>query len=958
MGGNDKMKKRLMCLFIILCMLVAIVPMTAFAALPEDPDAVTEGLPDGDLFEPDETESDPEVCAAEKSGESEILPMDASPYTYKVISEDEKTIRLTGFAAGTLSGDVVIPETIDGYTVVSLGNAAFGYNNSNIVSVTLPDTVKRIEDVNCFYQCRNLVAIYLPEEMEYIGVGAFSGCSALQSIVIPKGVKKLEKMFRGCTSLKEITIPASVTQIDAYSLSSTIGGTDIMSGITIKCAIGSWADQFAKSKGINVKYSDQPLFSYSDNLDGTITIDSMADDIEIIGTLEIPESYDGKTVTGIGDYAFCGRDDITAISLPATVRSIGFEAFADCKNISIFEVPDGVSELIQTFIGCTALRTVTIPESVTSITEETFFTTLKDDGGRPIPRLVIYCAEKSAAYNYAIENSIVYEAEAVIPEAWDGTVDTAWYDPDEIEYSISTAAELAGLRKLVNEGTELFYSKKVTLLDNINMEGTVWKVGIGYNTGNSEGEERCFNGVFDGNYHRIYNFTYDSNASADTVSDTWIPEISSHTKHGLFGELGRYGEVRNLGLENAHITAGSQQNKVTIYAGALAGRNSGTIRHSYVNGVVLSGGFYGSWCDHMYGGVAGSNLGTLQDIFVKDVDFTGIQAQLNSTRKGGLTSGNSGTVKDCYVYHPVYDSGEGYYQWNDAGEGTGKCPVMFYYDPITSTNSGTVENVFSSDTFTRNGWTVGVHAYDSFGEMTDKMVLGMTKLTFRSIAPAEADLTVETADGELSGADPEVYLELTQAANGESLNDETVLLKKNGEALNSFYIADSDDEAYPGSCILKLRDVLDWNTEYEISLSGVKDYWNRSFAPVSAVFQTTNELVYEEFALYENYGMANERKLTSLSGVSGPVTAVLKGLQNNGDRSYSAAFSVSVTADGQIVSGVANKVSIRAHETKSGAITVGTVELSGANAKNTEVQAVLYRSFGNVVPLIRSVQVK
>ena len=42
-------------------------------------------------------------------------------------------------------------------------------------------------------------------------------------------------------------------------------------------------------------------------------------------------------------------------------------------------------------------------------------------------------------------------------EIWDGTVDTTWYDqnPDQKEYSIYNASQLAGLAKLVNSGNYL-----------------------------------------------------------------------------------------------------------------------------------------------------------------------------------------------------------------------------------------------------------------------------------------------------------------------------------------------------------------------------------------------------------------------------------------------------------------------------------------------------------------------
>lgn len=890
----------------------------------------------------------------EPGGDEE--PDDVDPaeiYTYTVLSEEDKTIRITGGQSGVvLSGAVTIPSEIDGYAVVSIGNAAFGYGLfRDVTSVVVPDSVKRIEDVNAFYGCNKITHITLPEEMEYLGTGAFTGCTALTSIVVPKGVTKLSKTFRRCTSLKNITIPSSVTEIDASVFASTDGGTDIMPGITIKCAIGSYAEQYANSKGMNVKFSDGPLYSYEENDDETITITALAEDVEIIGTLTVPETYDDKTVTGIGDEAFKDREDIVGITLPETVNSIGVEAFAGCTNLTSFIVPEGVTTLEDTFLGCTSLATVTIPASVTSISEETFFTY----DGEPIPRLVIYCMEESAAEIYAEENDIEYVADRVIPDGWDGTVDVDWYDPDESEYFISTAAELAGLRELVNNGTELFHNKTIILTDDINMEGTVWKIGIGYSAPSTA--ERSFNGIFDGGGYRIFNFTYDSTAEEDTVADTFIPDAAAHNYHGMFGLIGSFGKVMNLGFENASVTAGSTDNKVSIIVGIIAARNNGTIEHCYINNGTLAGGFYGSWCDHVYGGVAANNYGTIQDVFVKNIDFTGVVAQINSTRKAGIAGGNAGTIKDCYVYNPIYDNGNGFYTWDESGAGVGQAPIMFYYDPITTSNSGTVKNVYSSDSLTRNGWTVGTHPYTGFTEMTDKMESAMEMLTFRTIAHSEISISVEKIDGDLAGIAPEVYLEFTQSANGATITDEVIILTKSGEVVdNSINVTEADNENYPYSCTIEFNDDLEWHNDYEITVTGVKDFWNREIDSATVEFSTTDEIVCEEFALYENYGESNERRITSLDQVSGPVTAVIKGLKNNGTATYDAVFSVGAISDGQIVSGATKVVRIGAGETKTSDVYVGNINVSAFTAEDLEMQAVLYKAFNNVVPLISSVE--
>ncbi len=886
-----------------------------------------------------------------------------TPYTYSVISEAEKTIRITGGKSGVvLDGDVIIPSEIDGYTVISLGNAAFGKGLfKNVTSVVVPDTVRRIEDVNCFYDCKKITHITLPEEMDYIGTGTFTGCSSLVSIVLPKGIKTMSKTFRRCTSLKSVTIPSTVTSMDAQVFGSTDSASDVMSSMlssgVIKCAIGSYAEQYAKSKGISVKYCEGPLYTYSENGDGTITIDSMALDVEIMGTLSVPSVYDGKTVTGIGERAFYGRNDILSITLPATVKTIGSEAFANCKNISIFEIPDGVTTLDKAFLGCKSLKTVTIPDSVTSISEETFFGDLKTNGGGPIKRLVIYCSKGSAAESYAKQYSIDCEADGDLPKAWDGTVDISWYDKDEITYHISTAAQLAGLRYLVNSGTELFYGKIIELDDDINMAGTVWKTGIGYYTVANTDEDRSFNGAFEGNEHKIFNFTYNSNAELDTDSTAIVPAPIDHKYHGLFANLGIYGSVRNLALENSSVTAGTPELKLEgLIVGTIAGRTQGEIKHCYISDAALAGGYYGSFCSQLYGGICGANSGRLEDCFVKNLDFKGVTAQINAAQKGGIAASNSGSIINCYVSNLIYDDGQSYYTWNDDGSGKDKCPVMFYFDSIVRSNSGTVKNVYSSDSFARDGWTVGKRSYEGFSTTNEKMNLAFEKLTFRTIAPVKAYLEAETAANGKTDINPQIILDFSQPANIDTINSDTLILKLDGENTNSFYIDASDDERYPYSCKLRLNDDLLWQKEYEISASGIKDFWNRDIPSETLTFTTDGEIVFDAFELYENYGEAGERKITSISGVSGPVTAIIKGLRNNGINHYpNAVFSVFILSDGQIAKGAAVKTDIESKEIKTEPVKV-TAPYGGSLTGDVLIQAVLYKAPDNAVPLVRSVQ--
>lgn len=130
-------------------------------------------------------------------------------------------------------------------------------------------------------------------------------------------------------------------------------------------------------------------------------------------------------------------------------------------------------------------------------------------------------------------------APADTADTWDGTADTSWYDADETEFTITTAAQLAGLTQIVN-GTadgitqDEFSGKTVTLGADIDLNGSEtnqW-TPIG-NTVN------CFSGAFDGRGH--------------TISELYINTTANY--QGLFGHVGSGGRVENLFMSGS-VTGG------------------------------------------------------------------------------------------------------------------------------------------------------------------------------------------------------------------------------------------------------------------------------------------------------------------------------------------------------------------------------------------------------------------
>lgn len=118
----------------------------------------------------------------------------------------------TGLCIDKYTGDsqyVVINAYYDGLAVKEIGPGAFE-NNSNIISVLIPDTVEAI-GYNAFSDCYNLVEITLPLNLEEIWEYAFRKCKSLSKVNVKTqtsikwkdsyGYLGGTNAFYGCSSL-------------------------------------------------------------------------------------------------------------------------------------------------------------------------------------------------------------------------------------------------------------------------------------------------------------------------------------------------------------------------------------------------------------------------------------------------------------------------------------------------------------------------------------------------------------------------------------------------------------------------------------------------------------------------------------------------------------------------------------------------------------------------------------
>ena len=216
-------------------------------------------------------------------------------------------------------------------------------------------------------------------------------------------------------------------------------------------------------------------------------------------------------------------------------------------------------------------------------------------------------------------------------ETWGDKADTSWYVHEtESEYHITTAEQLAGLAKLVNDKTaSVSFKGKTIYLDNdLNLSGYQWTpIGNGGNFG------RYFAGTFDGQYHKIMNLNH---------------HYTGHevVRNGLFGVVSDGGTLKDLLVTDADVAS----NDDSLLAGILADWvDGGTVENCYTSGKIENNNGY-----KLLGGLIGQCTGGTQ------VKGCGTDATVISTfdgddcdTVGGLigqweNSTDSSSITDCW----------------------------------------------------------------------------------------------------------------------------------------------------------------------------------------------------------------------------------------------------------------------------------------------------------------------
>lgn len=329
--------KKVLSVFAVICLLIAIFPAAVTADTYED---LTYSVSGGKVTIT--------ACDTAAAGEL-VIPATIAGYPVTTIATSAFAdctnltaitigANVTSVATGAFSGctDLSAITVESGNPVYhSAGNCLIETSSKKVVvgcknSVIPADGSVTAIDRLAFHKCASLTAITVPDNVMSIGASAFEGCTQLADVQIGSSVASIgNSAFLDCAALTEIVIPDSVTAMGVYVFS----GCTKLASVTI---------------GNQVETIGNSAFA---------------------GCTELTDVTIGTGVANIDVFAFNGCSKLVEIYIPGNVTSIGKFAFYNCAALEDAYITAGVSSIgSNAFAGCTELRLMIAEENTYAVT--------------------------------------------------------------------------------------------------------------------------------------------------------------------------------------------------------------------------------------------------------------------------------------------------------------------------------------------------------------------------------------------------------------------------------------------------------------------------------------------------------------------------------------------------------------------------------------------------------------
>lgn len=314
--------------------------------------------------------------ATDANVESGNVSFVSADFEYVIL--DDGTVEIVRYVGNET--EIVIPDTISGWNVSSIGYEAFA-NKSELESIVISEGITTIGEKS-FWFCENLTDVKLPSTLKTIGYMSFWACRALSEITIPNGVTDIQDGAFGITNIKEFYIPASVTYcdfpFDFDRLNEVIVDED--------------NSHYYSKDGLLFRSENNELLLYPHGNKRT--------------EYKIPEG-----TSGISDSAFLrGTGCLKELTIPGSIKTIKTATFwgGNLNKITICEGTEVIEK--YAFVSCN-FKNIVIPKSVTFIGEKSMgYSATDSDNPLAIEGFTIYGYVDTVAETYANDNGFDFVA--------------------------------------------------------------------------------------------------------------------------------------------------------------------------------------------------------------------------------------------------------------------------------------------------------------------------------------------------------------------------------------------------------------------------------------------------------------------------------------------------------------------------------------------------------------------
>jgi hypothetical protein len=316
-----------------------------------------------------------------------VDPQNPSYSSVNGVLFDKSQATLVEYPDG-LSGSYVIPSGVSVITAAAFNGC------TGLTSVTIPGSVTNISS-QAFISCPNLTGAFFQGNAPTANASSFTNDSNLTTVYYLPGTTGWGATFAGKTAS---LIPEGDRAIIVCA-SPSAGGTASGGGIyasgssqTVTATANSgylftnWTEN-----GSVVSSTSSYIFTLTDNrnLLANFTIDPASEFTVLVvgggvtitgytgpgGAVTIPSTINGLPVGTIGTSAFEGNTSLTSVTIPDSVTYISDRAFYGCTGLTgVAFIPPSKVLIIgdYAFAGCENLTNVTIPDSVGRIGVDAF----------------------------------------------------------------------------------------------------------------------------------------------------------------------------------------------------------------------------------------------------------------------------------------------------------------------------------------------------------------------------------------------------------------------------------------------------------------------------------------------------------------------------------------------------------------------------------------------------------